>query len=193
VPATVHDLRSLTTLPGSIYLDTSVLCGAYKAGAGSQDQRDHAAAKFLSALVTGGHNAWTSLLAIEEACWQPLRRELRKGARKHKRDLSLRDFRTKFPSDYAKAYRAGRGKTDPVMAFLKGLSIEVRGPRVPRPYGRRADGAICFLVRRLLGRYELEMADLFHIAIAKLDGTDAIASLDKGFRDVDGIEVYTVP
>jgi len=79
------------------------------------------------------------------------------------------------------------------MAFLKGSGIGVRAHRAPSTEGGRAERAVCFLVKQMMQRYELEMADLFHIAFAKLDGTNAIATLDSGYQAVDGIEVYTVP
>jgi len=42
----------------------------------------------------------------------------------------------------------------------------------------------------LLSAYELEAADAFHIAMAMVDGTRHVASLDGAFQDVDQITVY---
>jgi predicted nucleic acid-binding protein len=93
---------------------------------------------------------------------------------------------------YAAAYNAARPATDHLLAFLRALPVAIREPRHPRFTSERAARAICFgVVGWMLRRYELEVADLFHIALAGLDGTNAIAGLDKGYRDVDGIIVYT--
>ena len=46
------------------------------------------------------------------------------------------------------------------------------------------------MARNLLWAYELETADAFHIAMAMLDGTRHIASLDGAFQGVNDITVY---
>ncbi|MBM3502209.1 MAG: hypothetical protein FJX74_26455 [Armatimonadetes bacterium] len=107
--------------------------------------------------------------------------------------MSLPELKRTRRADYSPAYAVGRTRTAPLMAFLKGLGISLRGPRTPVGRGEHGRRAVCFLVRQMMDAYELEMADLFHIAFAKLDGTNAIATLDKGYLDVDGLEVYTVP
>ncbi len=188
--AALHDIRGSVPWPATLYLDASVLMGAYKAGMGGGGPNERAAAAFLAG-VPGHCATWTSLLAIEESCWKALRRPLSVAA--GKRSLSIADLKRHHPSEYSQAYAIGRGRTAPFMAFLKGLSISLREPRAPAGREERARRAACFLVRQIVHAYELEMADLFHIAFAKLDGTNAIATLDKGYRDVDGIEVYTVP
>lgn len=200
MPALVRDLRHPSTIPSSIYLDTSVLLAAFRGDPSSTDPMDIATRTFVNTLgAARPGSAWTSILAIEEACWVPLRRSLTDAAATHrrklgrKRRLELGQFRTEWPAEYATAYASARPGLERLMAFLKALPIDVRGPHHPRETSNRASRAICYTVAALSRRYQLEMADLFHIAIAKLDGTDAIASLDKGFRDVDGIELYTVP
>ncbi|MBM3498811.1 MAG: hypothetical protein FJX74_09080 [Armatimonadetes bacterium] len=190
MPAVRHDIRGSVPWPASLYLDASVLMGAYKVGMGGGDSREKAAAAFLAG-IPGHCEAWTSLLAIEETCWAALKRPLRDAA--NKRHLSIPDLKRRHPPDYTQAYAIGRGRTAPLMAFLKGLSISLREPSAPASRQEQARRAACFLVRQMMNTYELEMADLFHIAFAKLDGTNAIATLDKGYLDVDGLEVFTVP
>jgi len=188
MPAIVHDMRSAVPLPPAVYIDTSVLLGAYRGGSGCRVRRDLACARFLKGAVASSACApWTSLLAIEEACWAPLREQLRQSAG----GKLLSEFRKTDPQAYAAAYQSGRGAVDPLMEFLKHLGVEVRDPKVPSRRSASAHRAICFTVRGLMRCYGLEMFDLFHIALAKLDGTDAIATLDSGYLAVDGIEVYT--
>jgi len=193
MPAVVYDLAPLTTVPSSVYLDTSVLLAAYRAGAKpSPTPPEQASRAFIVAATTARPDAaWTSILAIEEACWWPIAEEIRGAANRLK--VSPSRLKRDHQREYARAYRAARPKADQLMHFLKGLPVHVRHPRVPRSTSAQPARAICYLVHRLFRLYDLEMADLFHIAIAKLDGTDAIATLDKGFLDVDGIEVYTYP
>lgn len=190
MPAVLHDIQSGVPWPVSLYLDASVLMGAYKAGMGRGSSRERAAAAFLAG-IPGYCEAWTSLLAIEETCWSALRRPLSDAARQ--RGLSLADLKRHHRSEYASAYATGRQRTRALMAFLKGLSISLREPHAPAGREEQARRAACFLVRQMMDSYELEMADLFHIAFAKLDGTNAIATLDSGYQDVEGLEVYTVP
>jgi len=190
--AVIRDIRSLSSLPAAVYVDTSVLLAAYVAGGGSGDMRDLACAAFVKAASTSTRcDAWTSLLAVQEACWLPLRREL--AAQKPAGAKDLREFRMSFPAAYSTAYASARRTVGAMMAFLKGSGIGVRARRAPSTEGGRAERAACFLVKQMMQRYELEMADLFHIAFAKLDGTSAIATLDSGYQAVDGLEVYTVP
>ena len=192
MPAVIRDIRSLPSLPTAVYIDTSVLFAAYLGGAGSGDVRDLACAAFVKAASASTMcDAWTSLLAIEEACWLPLKKELTGHRPSGVKDLG--EFRKRHAAAYAAAYASARTAVGALMEFLKGSRINVRGHRAPRTEGGRSERAACFLVRHLMHAYELEMADLFHIAFAKLDGTNAIATLDTGYRDVDGIEVYTVP
>jgi hypothetical protein len=194
MPATIQDMRALTTLPRAVYIDTNVLYKAYLAGAsGSAPTPDELACPlFLRAVMASGAcDAWTSLLAVEEACWIPLRSEL--DPHRPPAVQNRNAFRASQPAAYAAAYAGARAVVDLLMEFIKTCGIQVRGPRVPRPTSRRAERAVCYIVRGLVHLYELEMADYFHIALAKLDGTSAIATLDADYRDVDGIEVYTVP
>ena len=192
MPAAIRDIRSLSSLPTAVYIDTSVLFGAYLGGAGSGDVRDLGCAAFVKAASASTTcDAWTSLLAIEEACWLPLKKEL--TGQKPGGIKDLREFRKRHAAAYSAAYASARTAVAALMEFLKRSGIGVRGPRVLRTAGGRAERAVCFLVRQMMSAYELEMADYFHIAMARLDGTLAIATLDQGYRDVDGIEVYTVP
>jgi predicted nucleic acid-binding protein len=157
---------------------------------GGGSSRDKAAAAFLAG-IPGHCEAWTSLLAIQETCWGALRRPLRDAA--NRRGISIAELKRQCPPDYTRAYAIGRGRAAPLMAFLKGLRISLREPQAPAARQRQARRATCFLVRQMMHAYELEMADLFHIAFAKLDGTHAIATLDSGYQAVNGLEVYTVP
>jgi len=192
--AVIQDMRAMTTLPRAVYLDTNVVYNAYLAGPSGTAPAPHelACALFLKAVTASAAcDAWTSLLAVEEAYWIPLRSEL--DAHRPPAVPNRNAFKASQPAAYAAAYASARSIVDPLMAFIKTCGIQVRGPRVPRPAAGRAERAVYYLVRGLLHLYELELADLFHIAFAKLDGTNAIATLDRGYRDVDGLEVYTVP
>jgi len=194
MPAAIQDMRALTTLPRAVYVDANVVYKAYLAGAsGSAPASDElACALFLrAATASGACDAWTSLLTVQEACWIPLRSEL--DTRRPRAVPNRNAFKASQPGAYAAAYASARPVVGLFMEFIKTCGLQIRGPRVPRPASGRAERAVCYIARGLLHLYELEMADLFHIAFAKLDGTNAIATLDKGYRAVDGIEVYTVP
>lgn len=189
--AAVYDIRSVGVLPDSVYVDTTVLYGAFLSEIGDADARERAGAAFLRATEASiTCSPWTSLLAVQEACWLPLSNALKNAA---PRRTSLKDLCRLDPLGYQAAYGSGRSVADDLLCFLARLRIAIRGPRTPSGQSARAGRAVCTAVRALMHRYELEMADLFHIALAKLDGTSAIATLDAGYRDVDGIEVYTVP
>jgi predicted nucleic acid-binding protein len=187
MPATVHDMASPGVRPDPLYLDTSVLRALHRADAGKGDPKDAAASGFVLAVVGGGSRVWTSVLAVEEACWSVLRRALIKRLG----TPDLKEAKAHRPQDYSSAYQLAIPRVDALMAYLLALPIGLRGLSACPLVAEATARLMCSVARRLSLNYELETADLFHIAIAKLDGTDAIATLDKGFRDVDGIEVYT--
>jgi len=189
--AVLHDLASVMTLPSSVYLDASILLAAFRAAAKPAPSPAEALSRtfILNVARADPEAPWTSLLAVEEACWNPVKEEMVRTA--SHRGASISKLKAHDRRAYRAAYRRARPNADQLMQFLKGLPIHVRQPRCPMRSADSPGRAVCYLVRRLVHVYYLEMADCFHIAIAKLDGTDAIATLDKGFRDVDGIEVYT--
>lgn len=191
MPAHVLDMRNVALWPASIYVDTSVLRGAFRAGAGVSDPKDKACASFIRTGVSAGCDLWTALLGVEEACWPLIRNALGKAA--STRNMGIADLKRHHPRVYSRAYAAARPLADSMMAFLMHLGVVIRGPRVPAASGQKANRAICYAVRRMFHQYELEMADLFHIAFTVLDGAAGVATLDKGFRDVSGLCVYTVP
>jgi predicted nucleic acid-binding protein len=190
--ALVHDLRAVPAWPPGIYVDTSVLLAAFRAGVRSAPRpKEIACGSFVRSALSQGCALWTTLLAIEEACWYPFQSEIARTARK----LGARppDLKHARPADYARALAAARPHASNLMHFLKHLGVVVRSARTSAHDDVGACAAVCYAVRKVAFAYDLEMADCFHVAFSVLDGTSAIATLDSGYQSVDGLEVYTVP
>ncbi len=188
--AVVEEFAQVIAPAPSVYVDANVILAAYSSTLPNPRPKDIASAGFIELLAQAGSEAWTSLLAVQEACWVPLREELTQSSKQAGCGTDWKRLRRRDPTAFSAAYQAARARADPVMQFIRDLPLAVRWPRHPGTATHRACRAICYLARKLLSAYELEAADAFHIAMAMVDGTRHVASLDGAFQDVDQITVY---
>jgi len=143
---------------------------------------------FYDKLLRERTQMWTSILTLQEVVWKVLWGKIigqikTLGFSK----LTYGEFKRKYPSEYKKTFKEIRPDIKHTFDTFFAFDIQLR---VPTTFLYQKGKRIAQYARAILSRYDLEPADAFHIATAKVGKTNFIVSNDRGFQDVDTISIY---
>lgn len=196
--AQVVRFHNVSHLPASVYFDTNYLLHLQSFITVPKDPRYRACKQFYDRMLNDGVSMRTSILAIEEAIYiilykDRLQKELTKLTQKEGKTYSrLTDLKRAEPDRFEELVRDNFRFVQGFVDFVMNSDIRVDYPAEYVSSERSVSHEITLYARAMIAKYpRIEPMDAFHIAICKFLGIHHIVTGDKGFREVDGITVFT--
>jgi predicted nucleic acid-binding protein len=197
MPANVELFRNVTKPASIVYCDTNFLLDLIAYITKPTEPRLLMSRNFFDLLYKNKVACVTSIMGIQELLYIIMFEWGIKVDMKQIADASgntytdIRKFKREKPSDYSILYKKYLPKVDKTLMFMRACGIKVVYPFRKMPTSSTLmSHVICNYARLMIKKYEIDVSDAFHIALAKYGKITHIVTSDRGYKQVDGVSLY---
>lgn len=195
------DAIKLNVKVNGVYLDTSFLVDLFRSmtNPAPSESKFKDTKSFHEYLSRSSANMWTSYAAIEEFMFISFKARVRDDIRATERvngltvnSLNYSNFKRNYKADFNASYNINKGVFNDILQGIIALDIKIAMPRDFSTTRKSSKGLrIARYAKCLLEKYIFEVADAFHVSVARCNGTKIIATNDFGFKQIDGFTVFS--
>ena len=192
------DAISKKVLIKEIYFDTSFIYALLASASDFTEYRFQQTRLFYDHLCNSRTQMWTSYLSLQEIMHLEFRdilfeeiRQFEKSNGLNENSLTYGSFKKNYRSEFNACYNKHKSIFHKIFKSIIGLKIQIRIPKDYSVASFSKGRLIARFAKCLLDTYILEVADAFHIATARCNGTKTIATNDLDFKQVKNIMVFS--
>jgi predicted nucleic acid-binding protein len=196
--STFSDAISKKVIIKNIYLDASFIYALIASATDTTEDRFLQTRRFYNHLYNTRAEMWTSYLSVQELMHLEFRDALFKEIRQFEKNNNIKEnsltyssFKKNYRSEFNACYKKNKSIFHRLFKIIIGLKIQLKIPKDYSVSGFSKGRLITRYAKCLLDTYILEVADAFHIATARCNGTKIIATNDLDFKQVKNITVFS--